>query len=99
MEVSSTTFWVFGMTRPEMEPQCPGPFANILPLSQWAGHTHTHEYIYIYNYLLNAETRSKFLCLSYTKQRNIFTEKEHFKEKGERKNERQMKRRLFNCSP
>ena len=36
-EVSSTTFWVFVMTQPEIEPQSPGPLANSLSLSQWAG--------------------------------------------------------------
>ena len=34
-------------------------------------------------YLLYAETKPKFLCLSYTKQRKKITEKEIFKEKGE----------------
>ena len=32
--------------------------------------------------LLNAETKSKFLCLPFTKQRKKFTEKELFKEKA-----------------
>ena len=36
-EVSSTTFWVFALTRPEIEPRSPEPSANTLPLSQWAG--------------------------------------------------------------
>ena len=30
-EVSSTIFWVFGMTRPGLEPRSPGPLANTLP--------------------------------------------------------------------
>ena len=28
-EASSTNFWVFGMTRPGIEPRSPGPLANI----------------------------------------------------------------------
>ena len=41
-------------------------------------------------YLLNAETKPKFLCLTYTNQRNIyffFTEKELFKENAEGRTE------------
>ena len=34
-EVTSTTFWAFGMTRPEIEPRFPEPLENTLPLSQW----------------------------------------------------------------
>ena len=37
-DVSSTTFWVFGMTRPEIESRSPGRLVNTLPLSQWAGY-------------------------------------------------------------
>ena len=33
--------------------------------------------------LLNTKTKPKFLCLPYTKQRKIFTDKELFKEKEE----------------
>ena len=33
-------------------------------------------------YLLNAENKSKFLCLLYNEQRKIFTGKELYKEKG-----------------
>ena len=29
-EVASTIFWVFGMTRPEIETRSPGPLANTL---------------------------------------------------------------------
>ena len=31
LEVSSTIFWVVGMTRPGIEPLSPGPLTNILP--------------------------------------------------------------------
>ena len=37
-EVSSTIFWVFGMTRPGIEPRSPGPLANTLttrPMSSY----------------------------------------------------------------
>ena len=34
MEVSSTIFKVFGMTRPGIEPRSPGPLANTLPTSR-----------------------------------------------------------------
>ena len=44
------------------------------------------------------ETKPKFLCLAYIKQRKFFTEKEFFKEKREWKIEQKIKRRLFNCS-
>ena len=54
--------------------------------------------------LLNAETKPKkipkwleFLCLSYTKQRKILTEKELFKEKGNWGTKQKTKRMLFNC--
>ena len=30
MAASSTIFWVFGMTRPGIEPRSPGPLANTL---------------------------------------------------------------------
>ena len=46
---------------------------------------------------LKFETKPKFLCLPYTKQRKFFffTEKEVFKEKGEWKIEQKMKRVFF----
>ena len=47
--------------------------------------------------LLNAETKSKFLCLPYTKK-IFFSGIELFKEKGERRIQQKTKRRLFNCS-
>ena len=34
---SSTIFWVFGMTRPEIEPQSPGALRTFYSLGQWAG--------------------------------------------------------------
>ena len=36
-EVSSTIFWVFGMTRPGIEPRSPGPLANILTTRPMSG--------------------------------------------------------------
>ena len=50
--------------------------------------------------LLNAETKTKFLCLPYTKQRRtiFFYRKRDFKDKGEWMIEPKMKRRLFYCS-
>ena len=48
--------------------------------------------------LVNAETKPKFLCLTYTEQRKKFTEKKLFKEKGEWRIEQKMKGKLFNCS-
>ena len=48
--------------------------------------------------LLNAETKPKSLCLSYTKQIRFLTEKELFDEKGKWGIEEKTKRRLFNCS-
>ena len=47
--------------------------------------------------LLYAETKPKFLCLPYTKQRKYFykKKKELFKEKGEWRIEQKMKRRPF----
>ena len=53
-DISSTIFLFFGMTRPGIEPQSPGPLANTLPnrpmsrLLYTLTHTHTHIYIYIY---------------------------------------------------
>ena len=49
--------------------------------------------------MLNAETKPNFLCLSYTKQRKNFTEKELFKEKEEWRIEKKQKtkRSLLNC--
>ena len=32
-------------------------------------------------YLINAETKPKFLCLTYTKQRNIFTQEKSLRER------------------
>ena len=46
-EVSSATFWVFGMTRLEIEPRSPGPLANTLPLSH-VNSLSLSLYIYIY---------------------------------------------------
>ena len=37
------------MTRPEIEPRFPGPLANTLPLSQWAGKYITIHITTIYN--------------------------------------------------
>ena len=57
-DVSSTIFWVFGMTRQGIEPRSPGSLANTLTIMQigWRTHTHTHThthtYIYIYIYIL-----------------------------------------------
>ena len=34
-KVSSTTFWVFGMTRLEIEPRSPGPLAITLPMDRF----------------------------------------------------------------
>ena len=45
---------------------------------EWVGKEMTR----IYD-LVNVETKPKFLCLPYTKQRKFFTEKELFKEKWE----------------
>ena len=45
--------------------------------------------------LLNAESKPKFLCLPYTKQRKIFTEKELFKENWEWKIEQKRKERFL----
>ena len=46
--------------------------------------------------LLYVETKPKFLCLPYTKQRKYFyKKKELFKEKEEWRIEQKMKRRLF----
>ena len=44
--------------------------------------------------LLNAETRQKFLCLPYTKQRQYFKEKEPFKEKVEWRIKQKMKKKV-----
>ena len=51
--------------------------------------------------LVNAETKPNFICLPNIKQRKLFfffTEKKHFKEKGELGIKQKTKRRLFNCS-
>ena len=42
--------------------------------------------------LLNTKTNPKFLCLPYTKQRKIFSEKELFKEKGKWMIDKKMKK-------
>ena len=36
-EASSTIFWVFGMTRPGIEPRSPGPLANTLTARPMSG--------------------------------------------------------------
>ena len=36
-EASSTIFWVFGMTRPGIEPRSPGPLANTLTIMPMSG--------------------------------------------------------------
>ena len=41
-------FWVFGMTRPEIEPKCPGPLANtltIMPMSELIYRNHHHHHV------------------------------------------------------
>ena len=48
--------------------------------------------------LLNAETKSKFLCLLYTKQKKKIIDKRALKGKGEVQNWTKTKRTLFNCS-
>ena len=48
-------------------------------------------------YVLNAETKPKFICRQYTKQRRFFY-KEFLKEKGNGVLEQKTKRGLFNCS-
>ena len=49
--------------------------------------------------LLNAETKLKFICLPYIKQRNIFLHtKKFFEEKVSEKTEQKTKRRFLNCS-
>ena len=45
--------------------------------------------------LLNVETKPKFLCLPYTKQRTFFTEKELLKEKGKKRIEQKNKMKAF----
>ena len=45
--------------------------------------------------LLNAETKPKFLCLTYTKQRNFFTLKEIFEAKGVEDKRNNEKKRLL----
>ena len=39
---SSTIFWVFGVTRPEIEPRSPGSLANTLLIRPMAQYTHNH---------------------------------------------------------
>ena len=48
--------------------------------------------------LLNAGTKSKFICLLYTKQRNFITAEELFTEKGSGAMNKKRKKAFFNCS-
>ena len=48
-------FWVSGMTRPEIEPQSPGPLVNTLLVSSIA--VYTHKQFYLKQFIL-AEVRS-----------------------------------------
>ena len=47
-EASSTIFWVFGMTRPGIEPRSPGRLANTIYIYIYI---YIYMYIYIYKYL------------------------------------------------
>ena len=49
MEASCTIFWVFGMTRPGMEPI--GDYIYHHANGPVNTHTHTHTHIYIYIYI------------------------------------------------
>ena len=49
-------FWVFGMTRPGIEPQSPGPLVNILFIRSI--------YIYIYIYYTHTHTHTEYLYTS-----------------------------------
>ena len=41
--VSSTIFWVFGMTWPDIEPKSPRPLANILTIMPMSGRIDIHK--------------------------------------------------------
>ena len=45
-EASSTIFWVFGMTRPGIEPWSPGPLANTLTTTKKKAQKKLHKNVH-----------------------------------------------------
>ena len=77
--VSSTIFWVFGMTRPGIMPQSPRPLATLYPLDQWASDEYTKKLLavdkYIWNHLTVYKEMSSNYMLKNKVTKNLFVHK------------------------